>query len=105
MTSDSACAPPPEALPIHEWPDDALVCACAGTTKGAVSRAVLDGHASLGSIGHLTRAGMEPGCRDCQAGLGQVIAAYKPHGPGNPPALKKNKIEVMKREKDGLDSL
>jgi ferredoxin-nitrite reductase len=68
-----------------------------------VARAVLDGHASLTSLAHSTRAGAEPGCTTCQSVLAEVIAAYKPHGPGNPPAVKKNKVEAAKWEKDGLD--
>jgi ferredoxin-nitrite reductase len=105
VTAADACTLlPPDAVPVQEWPDYLLICPCKQATKGVVARAVLDGHASLGSLAHVTKAGTEPGCQDCHARLGQVIAAYKPHGPGNPPALKKNKIEVMKREKDGLDS-
>ena len=106
MTVETVCELlPPETVAVPDWPDDAVLCACSGTTKGTVARAVLDGHASLASLGHVTGVGTEPGCGECHARLGQVIAAYKPHGPGNPPALKKNKIEVMKREKDGLDCL
>ncbi len=106
MNYNPVCAlAPAEAAPPPDWPDDAVLCACAGATKAVLARAVLDGHASLASLGHATNAGTKPGCTDCQARLGQVIADYKPHGPGNPPALKKNKIEVMKAEKDGLDSL
>jgi ferredoxin-nitrite reductase len=89
--------------PAHEWPDDLLICRCRQTTKGAVARAVLDGHASLASLAHATRAGAEPGCSTCRSVLGEVIAAYKPNGPGNPPAVKKNKLEAAKLEKDGID--
>ena len=106
MTSDNSCAVlPPDTVPIQEWADEVLVCPCKQTTKGALARAVLDGHASLGSLAHVTKAGTEPGCTDCHARLGRLIACYKPHGPGNPPALKKNKIEVIKRDKDGLDAI
>jgi ferredoxin-nitrite reductase len=89
--------------PVHEWPDDLHVCRCRQVSKGAVAKAVLDGHASLGSLGHATQAGAEPGCGGCHPVLSQVIAAYKPHGPGNSPAVKKNKLEAAKAEKDGLD--
>src|SRR4051812_25672634 len=61
VTSDTSCAPPPpETAPAHEWADDAVLCPCAQATKGAVARAVLDGHASLASLGHVTKAGTEP---------------------------------------------
>src|SRR5437764_450107 len=48
--NDSCTLLPPDEVPVHEWPDYLLVCPCKQATKGAVARAVLDGHASLGSL-------------------------------------------------------
>ena len=77
MTSDPVCTLlPAETAPLPDWPDDAVLCACSGATKAGLARAVLDGHASLASLAHVTKAGTKPGCIDCQARLGQVIAAY-----------------------------
>ena len=105
-TATLALAPPRLELPMFaELPDTAIVCACKGATKAAIAASVRDGHASLGALCHATGAGGEPGCGECHAVLGGLIALYSPRGPGNLDALKvrQNKVEVMKAEKDGLD--
>jgi ferredoxin-nitrite reductase len=89
---------------VQDLPDDTIICDCKQTTKGEIARAVSNGHASLASLGHETAAGTGPGCTTCLDQLGQLIAAYKPHGPGNP-LSKNNKVETVKLEKDGLDCL
>ena len=89
---------------VQDLPEDTVICACKQTTKGEIARAVCNGHASLASLGHETAAGTGPGCTTCLDQLGQLIAAYKPHGPGNP-LSKNNKVETVKLEKDGLDCL
>jgi ferredoxin-nitrite reductase len=93
---------PSDAL---ELPDDSIICPCRRVTKGDVVTAVRDGHASLGSLAHATRAGTAPGCTLCQAALGQLIAGCKPRGPLDLrlPDKRLTKIEQMKRDKDGLD--
>src|SRR5262249_40445888 len=54
---------------------------------------------SVSALGECTRAGT--GCGTCQPLLGQLIEAYAP----DKAKPEVNKIEVMKAEKDGLDSL
>src|SRR5579883_3190093 len=100
-------APPFAPDDVLEAPDDTIVCPCRRVTKGDVATAVRNGHASLNTLAHATRAGTAPGCTSCQAALGQLIAACKPRGPldHRPPAGKTNKVEQMKRERDGLDCL
>ncbi|HEV3142475.1 MAG TPA: FAD-dependent oxidoreductase [Gemmataceae bacterium] len=81
-------------------PDDTQICNCHRVPKGRIVAAVREGMHSLDSVGECTRAGT--GCGTCQPLLSQLINAYGPNA-GQPPA--KNKIEVMKEEKDGLDCL
>jgi ferredoxin-nitrite reductase len=90
---------------ILELPDEAIVCSCRRVTKGSVTTAICDGHASLKTLAHATRAGTAPGCTTCQPALGELIAACKPRGPLHVRTAEKklNKIEQMKKEKDGLD--
>src|SRR5262245_50447239 len=104
------------SVAVHELPDDTLVCSCRQVTKGQVAAAIRNGHASLASLNH-TDAGT--GCTSCHGVLNRLIAAYKPHGPGNPapkpaagaisPArvkpVKLNPVEKLKQEKDGLDAI
>ncbi len=90
-------------ISVQDLPDHTIICACKQTTKGEIARAIWNGHASLASLGHGTAAGTGPGCTACLDQLGQLIAAYKPHGPGNP-LSRQNKIEAVKLAKDGLDS-
>jgi ferredoxin-nitrite reductase len=112
----------------YELPDDTLICQCRQVTKGAVAAAVRAGHASITSLGSDTTAGT--GCTSCHDLLAALVAAYKPHGPGNAPpraapeadtpatpvtpaavrpvpkAAPKppNSVERLKQEKDGLDA-
>jgi ferredoxin-nitrite reductase len=109
--------------PVHELPDDTLICQCRQITKGAIAAAVRTGHASLASLGHDTTAGT--GCTSCHDLLDRLIKAYKPHGPGHPapkpiapggispaavreafkPSKPLNSVERAKLDQDGLDSL
>ncbi len=118
---DLATDLPAAAVAVHELPDDTLICDCKQITKGAVARAVLDGHATMASLCNGTNAGT--GCATCHELLNKLITAYKPHGPGNPapksgaitpatvnPLPKRagkpgNPVERLKLEKDGLDAL
>jgi ferredoxin-nitrite reductase len=117
----SLLAEAPASLPVHDLPDDFLVCTCRQVTKGQVASTVRNGHSTVVSIGHDCLAGT--GCTSCHDLLTRLITAYKPHGPGNPapkssngafvPARvnpvarsdKTNPIERMKEEKDGLDAI
>jgi ferredoxin-nitrite reductase len=70
---------------------------CQGVTKGTINQAIADGKSTIDALGEATSAGR--GCGNCQATLGEMIAlACRP--PGKP-----SKIEQMKLQQDGLDSL
>ena len=81
--------------------DDTQICNCNSVCKGTIVAAIGDGKSSVQALGECTRAGT--GCGTCQPLLGQLIQAYS----ASPLALaaEKNKVEVVKAEKDGLDSL
>jgi nitrite reductase (NADH) large subunit len=81
-------------------PDDTQICNCHRVCKSKIVAAVREGMHSLESVSECTRAGT--GCGTCQPLVSQLINAYGPNA-GQPPT--KNKIEVMKEEKDGLDCL
>lgn len=88
---------------VLDLPDEAIVCTHKGVSKGDIIEAILDGHVSLGSLGHATGAGTGALCREeCHAALGVLMASYKPRGPGY---NAKNKFEQMKAAQDGLDCL
>src|SRR3981081_4661096 len=82
-------------------PHYAQICICHQVSKGRIALAVREGKASVQALGECTRAGT--GCGTCQPLLGQLIQAYS----AAPLALAadKNKVEVVKAEKDGLDSV
>lgn len=88
---------------VLDLPDEAVVCTHRGVTRGEIIDAILDGHCSLGALGHATGAGTGPACRgECHAQLGELIAAFRPRGPGH---AARNKVERMKADQDGLDCL
>jgi len=93
----SETLPPPPAL-VGRLLDDALVCMCQEVTKGRLVEAIGGGCRTLHSLGRATGAGL--GCGACQATLGELIAIFSP-----PRKSAANKIEVMKAQQDGLDSL
>jgi NAD(P)H-nitrite reductase large subunit len=81
--------------------DDTQICNCNSVSKGQIVAAICDGKTTITALGECTRAGT--GCGTCQPLLGQLISACGglPKGSGTEP----NKVEIVKREKDGLDSL
>jgi NAD(P)H-nitrite reductase large subunit len=81
--------------------DDTQICNCHAVPKGTIVSAIREGKCSLQAIGECTRAGT--GCGTCQPLLSQLIRAYGPTT--NDAMTEKNKIEIIKSEKDGLDSL
>src|SRR5439155_7500296 len=74
---------------------------CHTVPKGTIVAAIRNGKCSLQTIGECTRAGT--GCGTCQPLLAQLVKAYGPAGNGD--AAEKNKIEIIKEEKNGLDAL
>ncbi len=80
--------------------DDTQICNCNEVPKGKIVQAIRDGKRSVPAVGECTRAGT--GCGTCQPLLAQLIDAYGPNA-GKAPA--RNKLEIMKEEKDGLDCL
>ncbi len=84
---------------LRDMADDTQICNCNTVCKGRIVEAIREGSRTIGSIGECTRAGT--GCGTCQPLLSQLLAIY---GDGAPPEGK-NKIELMKEKRDGLDSL
>ncbi len=88
-----------DAGAVRDLPDDAPICNCNTVAKGTLVEAIRAGNCSVGALGDCTRAGT--GCGTCQPLLAQLLAAY---GEGIRPDAK-NKIEFMKEDRDGLDSM
>jgi len=87
-----------DEVDVTELPDDTQICNCNIVTKGAIVAAIRAGKRSIAAIGECNRAGT--GCGSCQFQIAQLIEAY-----AEGTAKTKNKIEVMKEKKDGLDAL
>jgi nitrite reductase (NADH) large subunit len=90
----------PDGDDVTAWPDALQICNCNTVPKGRIVEAIREGKCSVGAIGACTKAGT--GCGTCQPLLAQLLAAY---GPNAGKASARNKIELMKEEKDGLDCL
>jgi NAD(P)H-nitrite reductase large subunit len=80
-------------------PDDTQICNCHAVSKGQIVAAIRDGKTSLSAIGDCNRAGT--GCGTCQPLLAQLLQACG----GKLGSREKNKVEIWKEEKDGLDAL
>jgi NAD(P)H-nitrite reductase large subunit len=88
------------AADLEGLSDDTQICNCHGVPKGKIVAAIRDGPCtSIIGIGECTRAGT--GCGTCQPLLGQLLSRYGSRNKSE----EVNRIEVMKQEKDGLDSL
>ncbi|HEV3262445.1 MAG TPA: FAD-dependent oxidoreductase [Gemmataceae bacterium] len=85
---------------LENLADDTQICNCHAVSKGRIVAAIREGRCSIEAIGERTRAGT--GCSTCQPLLGQLVNLCTGKGTG---PTEVNKIEVMKKEKDGLDSL
>jgi nitrite reductase (NADH) large subunit len=83
---------------LEALPDETQICNCNTVSKGPIVAAIREGKCSVEALGQCTRAGT--GCGTCQPLLGQLLDVYAKDHPRT-----KNKIEVMKAEKDGLDCL
>ena len=84
---------------VRALPDEHQICNCNIVSKGRLVAAIREGACTVGGLGECTRAGT--GCGTCQPLLAQLIAIY---GEAIDPN-EKNKIELVKEERDGLDSL
>jgi nitrite reductase (NADH) large subunit len=80
--------------------DETQICNCHAVNKGQLVAAIQEGKCSVDALGSCTRAGT--GCGTCQPILGQLIDLY---GTGTKDQAEKNKVELIKEEKDGLDAL
>jgi nitrite reductase (NADH) large subunit len=87
----------PEA-DVAALPDDAEICNCHRVPKGRIVEAIRAGCKSVQQIGAACKAGT--GCGSCQPLLGQLLG-----GPGAGTDAEANKIERMKKARDGLDCL
>jgi nitrite reductase (NADH) large subunit len=92
---------PSSAASVQDMPDNMQICNCNAVSKGRLVAAIREGICTIGGLGECTRAGT--GCGTCQPLLAQLIEAYGDAPRGKP--VEVNKIEIMKEEKDGLDSL
>jgi NAD(P)H-nitrite reductase large subunit len=90
-----------DSADLRDLAEETQICNCNTVSKGTVVAAIREGKCSIQTVGECTRAGT--GCGTCQPLLGQLIQAYGPAG--NAGAEQKNKIEIIKEEKDGLDAL
>jgi nitrite reductase (NADH) large subunit len=86
---------------LQSLADDTQICNCHAVSKGRLVAAIRQGSCTISTLGECTRAGT--GCGTCQPLLGQLIKVYAPASRAEPSEV--NKIEVMKAEQDGLDSL
>ncbi len=80
--------------------DDTQICNCHLVTKGRIVEAIQKGKTSVEAIGQCCKAGT--GCGTCQPLLMQLLEVYAPNTAGT---ATKNKVELLKEEKDGLDAL
>ena len=84
---------------LRTLPDDTQICNCHLVTKGQIVGAIQEGKCSVEAIGECCKAGT--GCGTCQPLLMQLVDVY---GASNGKA-EKNKVELIKEEKNGLDAL
>jgi len=85
---------------LQDMPDTTQICNCHTVSKGRIVAVIKEGKCSIEAVGQCCRAGT--GCGTCQPLLGELIDLY---GKGNKGKTAKNKIEILKEEKDGLDAL
>jgi nitrite reductase (NADH) large subunit len=96
----------PAAPAVVRLADEQQICNCHRVSKGEIVRCIRAGATSIEAIGRACKAGT--GCGSCQGLLGHLLAHYARHAVQQSGALgdtAQNKIELMKQEKDGLDSL
>jgi nitrite reductase (NADH) large subunit len=86
---------------LQDLPEEAQVCNCHLVSKGRLVAAIRDGKGTVEALGRCTKAGT--GCGTCQPLLAGLIDAYG--APQSGKSATKNKIELMKAAKDGLDVL
>lgn len=79
--------------------DTAQICNCNLVSKGTIVKAIESGCKNVDAIGVATRAGT--GCGSCRPTLQSLLDARS--GATSKPV--KNKVEIMKAEKNGLDAL
>ncbi len=86
---------------LRGLPDATQICNCNEVSKKEIVSAIVAGQCTVAALGECTRAGT--GCGTCQPLLAQLIGTFgqTPAAPGKT----KNKVEVIKDEKDGLEAL
>jgi NAD(P)H-dependent nitrite reductase large subunit len=115
-------SPRPAPPSAEHIPDETQICDCNGVSKARIMEAVLAGARSLGAVSDITRACT--GCGSCRPEVERIVAlaceglaepallasAVAPPAPVVVPeaaapqiVVTLNKIERLKREKDGLD--
>ena len=86
------------AIQPSDLPETAQICNCNLVCKGTIVKAIESGCTNVDAIGVATRAGT--GCGTCRPVLQTLLDARS----GKLQTVK-NKIEVMKEQKNGLDAL
>ncbi len=99
LLAELARAAPGLAGEASALPGTAQICNCNAVSKGVICAAIKAGCRTVAAVGQQTRAGT--GCGSCRPLIAQLVEAGG--GVAARPA-EPNKIEVMKKEKDGLDA-
>src|SRR5262249_54027365 len=86
---------------LQNLPDDTQICNCNMVSKGRIVADIRAGQCTIPALGACNKAGT--GCGTCQPLLGQLINLYGKAGGARSEEV--NKIEVVKKDKDGLDCL
>lgn len=81
--------------------EDPQVCNCNRVTRGQIVQSIRSGATTMEGLGQACGAGT--GCGSCRGQLSELLQRYTPGRVQR--AARGNKIEVLKQEKDGLDSL
>ncbi|HLJ98056.1 MAG TPA: FAD-dependent oxidoreductase [Gemmataceae bacterium] len=89
------------AADLRGLADDTQICNCHAVSKGTIVAAIRERKCTIQAIGECTKAGT--GCGTCQPLLSELVKTYGPAGANE--ATEKNKIEIIKEEKNGLDAL
>jgi nitrite reductase (NADH) large subunit len=73
---------PGGVLPIHQWPDDSVICSCLGVSKATVNRSIRDnGGPGLATVESIASAcGASSACGSCR-GLVSELAGGVPESP------------------------
>lgn len=81
--------------------EDPQICTCNRVTRSEIVQAIRSGATTMAGLEQSCRAGT--GCGSCRGQLGELLQRHTPGRAQRAP--RGNRIELLKQEKDGLDSL